>query len=426
MPWLSSFKGYLQPRVLLIAGLGVLSGLPLGLLIDPLRYWLSEIGIEKSTIGLLSLVMLSYSLKMFWAPLVDRLRIPFLSAIGQRKSWLLLAQTLTFLCILFVGSIDPSKELNLFILFVLGISFFSATQDICVDAMRIELVEKKAIGEASALYIIGYRIGVILLSQVITFYIADSYGWSAAYFSIGGIFIIASLILIFIVPEPERDEKDYISLLKNPNLWFKDSFILPFADLISRYKTHLLLLLGITFTYRLSDMFLGPMAMPFYQEIGFTKIQVAQITNFYGMWMAILGGLFAGLTLHRFGLVKNMIAGAIFVPLANIPFIFLNLIGNDVNFLIFTITVDNFSQGFISVVGITFLSNMVSATYTATQYALLYGLVVIPPNIISSGSGFVAEAYGFQNFFILCALLGIPAIVLTLMVWQKREVFGFD
>jgi len=166
--------------------------------------------------------------------------------------------------------------------------------------------------------------------------------------------------------------------------------------------------------------------MPFYQEIGFTKIQVAQITNFYGMWMTILGGLFAGLTLHRFGLVKNMIAGAIFVPLANIPFIFLNLIGNDVNFLIFTITVDNFSQGFISVVGITFLSNMVSATYTATQYALLYGLVVIPPNIISSGSGFVAETYGFQNFFILCALLGIPAIVLTLMVWQKREVFGFD
>ena len=120
--------------------------------------------------------------------------------------------------------------------------------------------------------------------------------------------------------------------------------------------------------------------------------------------MTILGGLFAGLTLHRFGLVKNMIAGAIFVALANIPFIFLNLIGIDVNFLIFTITVDNFSQGFISVVGITFLSNIVSATYTATQYALLYGLVVIPPNIISSGSGFVAETYGFQNFFILCAL----------------------
>ena len=426
MSWLSSLRSYFQPRVLLIAALGVLSGLPLGLLIDPLRYWLSEIGIEKSTIGLLSLVMLSYSLKMFWAPLVDRLRIPYLNKIGQRKSWLILSQFLTFFCILAVGFIDPSHKLNVFVLFVLALSFFSATQDICVDAMRIELVDKKSIGEASAVYIIGYRLGAIFLSQVITFYIADAFGWSMAYFVIGSIFILSSIFLIFVLPEPTRLEISYISIIKNPGLWFKDSFILPLSDLISRYKEHLLLLLFLTFTYRLSDMFLGPMAMPFYQEIGFTKLEVAQITNFYGMWMTIIGGLFAGLTLHKYGLVRNMIAGAIFVPLANIPFIFLNILGKDLNFLIFTITVDNFSQGFISVVGITFLSNMVSKTYTATQYALLFGLVVIPPNIISSGSGFVVESYGFQNFFILCALLGLPAIIFSLLVWRKRSIFGFD
>ena len=426
MSWLSSLRSYFQPRVLLIAALGVLSGLPLGLLIDPLRYWLSEIGIEKSTIGLLSLVMLSYSLKMFWAPLVDRLRIPYLNKIGQRKSWLILSQFLTFFCILAVGFIDPAQKLNVFVLFVLALSFFSATQDICVDAMRIELVDKKSIGEASAVYIIGYRLGAIFLSQVITFYIADAFGWSMAYFVIGSIFILSSIFLIFVLPEPTRLEISYISIIKNPGLWFKDSFILPLSDLISRYKEHLLLLLFLTFTYRLSDMFLGPMAMPFYQEIGFTKLEVAQITNFYGMWMTIIGGLFAGLTLHKYGLVRNMIAGAIFVPLANIPFIFLNILGKDLNFLIFTITVDNFSQGFISVVGITFLSNMVSKTYTATQYALLFGLVVIPPNIISSGSGFVVESYGFQNFFILCALLGLPAIIFSLLVWRKRSIFGFD
>ena len=426
MSWLSSLRSYFQPRVLLIAALGVLSGLPLGLLIDPLRYWLSEIGIEKSTIGLLSLVMLSYSLKMFWAPLVDRLRIPYLNKIGQRKSWLILSQFLTFFCILAVGFIDPAQKLNVFVLFVLALSFFSATQDICVDAMRIELVDKKSIGEASAVYIIGYRLGAIFLSQVITFYIADAFGWSMAYFVIGSIFILSSIFLIFVLPEPTSLEISYISIIKNPGLWFKDSFILPLSDLISRYKEHLLLLLFLTFTYRLSDMFLGPMAMPFYQEIGFTKLEVAQITNFYGMWMTIIGGLFAGLTLHKYGLVRNMIAGAIFVPLANIPFIFLNILGKDLNFLIFTITVDNFSQGFISVVGITFLSNMVSKTYTATQYALLFGLVVIPPNIISSGSGFVVESYGFQNFFILCALLGLPAIIFSLLVWRKRSIFGFD
>ena len=370
--------------------------------------------------------MLSYSLKMFWAPLVDRLRIPYLKKIGQRKSWLILSQFLTFFCILAIGFIDPSQKLNVFVLFVLALSFFSATQDICVDAMRIELVDKKSIGEASAVYIIGYRLGAIFLSQVITFYIADAFGWSMAYFVIGSIFILSSIFFIFVLPEPTRFEISYISIIKNPGLWFKDSFILPLSDLISRYKEHLLLLLFLTFTYRLSDMFLGPMAMPFYQEIGFTKLEVAQITNFYGMWMTMLGGLFAGLTLHKDGLVRNMIAGAIFVPLANIPFIFLNILGKDLNFLIFTITVDNFSQGFISVVGITFLSNMVSKTYTATQYALLFGLVVIPPNIISSGSGFVVESYGFQNFFILCALLGLPAIIFSLLVWRKRSIFGFD
>ena len=370
--------------------------------------------------------MLSYSLKMFWAPLVDRLRIPYLKKIGQRKSWLILSQFLTFFCILAIGFIDPSQKLNVFVLFVLALSFFSATQDICVDAMRIELVDKKSIGEASAVYIIGYRLGAIFLSQVITFYIADAFGWSMAYFVIGSIFILSSIFLIFVLPEPTRFEISYISIIKNPGLWFKDSFILPLSDLISRYKEHLLLLLFLTFTYRLSDMFLGPMAMPFYQEIGFTKLEVAQITNFYGMWMTIIGGLFAGLTLHKYGLVRNMIAGAIFVPLANIPFIFLNILGKDLNILFFSITVDNFSQGVISVVGITFLSNMVSKTYTATQYALLFGLVVIPPNIISSGSGFVVESYGFQNFFILCALLGLPAIILSLLVWRKRSIFGFD
>ena len=173
-------------------------------------------------------------------------------------------------------------------------------------------------------------------------------------------------------------------------------------------------------------MFLGPMAMPFYQDMGFSKKEVAEITNFYGLWMTIIGGLFAGITLHRFGLVKNMVFGAIFIPIANVPFIYLNFIGYDLGFLIFTITVDNFSQGFIGVVGITFLSSMVSSTYTATQYALLFGMVAIPPRLISGASGFIVEDYGFQNFFIICALLGIPAIIFSIMVYRKKSIFGFN
>ena len=416
MSWLLSIRSYFQPRVLLISALGVLSGLPLGLLIDPLRYWLSEIGIEKSTIGLLSLVMLSYSLKMFWAPLVDRLRIPFLFKIGQRKSWLILSQFLTFLCILIVGFLDPSKELNIFILFVLALSFFSATQDICVDAIRIELVDKKSIGEASAVYIIGYRLGAIFLSQVITFYIADSYGWDIAYFSIGIIFIISSLILIMVLPEPHRSEKPYLSILEKPGLWFKDSFILPLTDLVSRYKEHLLLLLFLTFTYRLSDMFLGPMAMPFYQFLGFTKSEVATYTNLYGLSMTIAGGLFGGLLIHRFGIASMLIAGSILAPLTNLFFLLLNNVGKDLSFLILTITADNFTQGFVVVVVISLLSSVVSKTYTATQYAGLFLLGTLPSRLISSSSGFIVDSYGFGEFFIVCALSGIPAIIFTIIL----------
>ena len=426
MTWLDSFRSYFQPRVLLIAALGFLSGLPLGLLIDPLNYWLAEAGINKSTIGLLSLVLLAYSIKMVWAPLVDRLRIPYLKFLGQRKSWLFLSQLLSFITILGLSFLDPLTNLELFVLVVLLLSIFSATQDICIDALRIELVDEKEIGEASALYIIGYRIGAILLSQVLTFYIAESYGWNVAYGVMALLFLLFSLIILYVLPEPEREIRPYISLFEKPILWFQDSFISPVSDLFYRYKEHLVIILLLTFTYRLSDMFLGPMAMPFYQDMGFSKTEVAEITNFYGLWMTIIGGLFAGLTLHRFGLVKNMVFGAIFVPFANMPFIYLNSVGYDIGVLVLTITVDNFSQGFIGVVGITFLSRMVSKTYTATQYALLFGFVAIPPRLISGYSGFVVEDYGYHNFFIICALLGIPAIIFSIMVYRKKEIFSFD
>ena len=243
---------------------------------------------------------------------------------------------------------------------------------------------------------------------------------------VGILFLFFSLSILFFLPEPERDEKSYISIINKPLTWFKDSFVFPLTDLFSRYKQHLFLLLLLTFTYRLSDMFLGPMAMPFYQFIGFSKIEVAEITNFYGLWVTIIGGLFAGLTLFRFGLVKNMVFGALFVPLANLPFMYLNFVGYDIWALVITITIDNFSQGFIGVVGITFLSRMVSKTYTATQYALLFGLVAIPPRIISGSSGFIVEDFGFHYFFLICVLLGIPAIIFSLIVYRKKEIFGFD
>ena len=173
-------------------------------------------------------------------------------------------------------------------------------------------------------------------------------------------------------------------------------------------------------------MFLGPMAMPFYRETGFTKIEVAEITNFYGLIMTILGGLFAGASVLRYGLSKNLVAGAILTPLTNLPFIYLNMIGHDVNFLVVTITLDNFTQGFVNVIGVTILGTIVSKSFTATQFALLVALVSIPPRIISCGSGIIVDSMGFHEFFIICALLGIPAIIFSIMAYKFRQELGFE
>lgn len=426
MTFLDSLRNYLSPQILVIMCLGFISGVPYGILMDPLNYWLSEEGIEKSTIGLLSLVFLIYSLKVLWAPLVDRLKVPIFNIFGQRKSWLFLSQFITGLIIVLISFVGPKESLNIFVYLILAIGFFSATQDICADALRIELVEKRELGEASAVYVIGWRIGAILLSGVATFYLADIYGWQFAYRLIGIIVIFLSFVFLIFLREPIREIRPPKDLFNEPFEWFKDSFLAPLLDLYLRYKNHLLLLLLLIFTYRLSDMFLGPMAMPFYRETGFTKIEVAEITNFYGLIMTILGGLFAGASVLRYGLSKNLVAGAILTPLTNLPFIYLNMIGHDVNFLVVTITLDNFTQGFVNVIGVTILGTIVSKSFTATQFALLVALVSIPPRIISGGSGIIVDSMGFHEFFIICALLGIPAIIFSIMAYKFRQELGFE
>ena len=426
MTFVDSLRNYLSPQILVIMCLGFISGVPYGILMDPLNYWLSEEGIEKSTIGLLSLVFLIYSLKVLWAPLVDRLKVPIFNIFGQRKSWLFLSQFITGLIIVLISFVGPKESLNIFVYLILAIGFFSATQDICADALRIEMVEKRELGEASAVYVIGWRIGAILLSGVATFYLADIYGWQFAYRLIGIIVIFLSFLFLIFLKEPIREIRPPKDLFNEPFEWFKDSFLAPLLDLYLRYKNHLLLLLLLIFTYRLSDMFLGPMAMPFYRETGFTKIEVAEITNFYGLIMTILGGLFAGASVLRYGLSKNLVAGAILTPLTNLPFIYLNMIGHDVNFLVVTITLDNFTQGFVNVIGVTILGTIVSKSFTATQFALLVALVSIPPRIISGGSGIIVDSMGFHEFFIICALLGIPAIIFSIMAYKFRQELGFE
>jgi len=329
--WAISLKAYLKPNLLLIVLLGLLAGIPYGMILDPLNFWLSKSGVDRASIGLLSLVFLTYAFKALWAPLVDRIQLPFLKRIGQRKSWLVLAQLLSFIFLIAIGMNDPKQNLELLVICVFALAFFSATQDICIDALRIELVEKEELGQAAANYQLGWRVGGVWFAQVVGFILGGTIGYSNAYLIVALVFLILSVFIFFKMPEPERIVRPYISVFSHPGRWLKDSFVDPVVDLYDRYKTEVGLLLLLIFFYRLSDMFLGPMAMPFYREMGFTEIEVALVTNFFGTAVTIIGVFAGGLLVHRFGLEINIFYGAILTALTNLPFVYLNYLGTDLD-----------------------------------------------------------------------------------------------
>ena len=428
--WLLSFKAYLKPNLLMILPLGLVAGIPYGMIMDPLNYWLSKSGVDRSAIGLLALVFTIYSVKVAWSPLVDRLQIPLLKNLGQRKSWLLLSQLFAFFFLISIGLNDPKENLQLLILCVISLAFFSATQDICLDALRIELVKKEELGQSAAIYQMGWRLGGVYISQVLGLIIGGIIGYSFAYLTVALIFLALASFIFWKMPEPDREVKPYISIYAEPTRWIRDSVIDPVMDLVERYRAELLVLLLLIFFYRLSDMYLGPMAMPFYREIGFSETEVALVTNAFGTAVTISAALVGGLLVHRWGLEINIFYGAILTALTNLPFVYLNYLGNDLDptndlpFLWVTIGMDNFTQGYVGVIAITFISRVVSQSYTATQYALLVFLGTLPSRVISSTSGFVVNEFGYHDFFLIASALGIPAIILSYIVWKKKLLFS--
>tara|TARA_B110000014_G_scaffold252640_1_gene231176 strand:+ start:137 stop:1405 length:1269 start_codon:yes stop_codon:yes gene_type:complete len=418
--WKQALLNYFQPKLILILLLGFSSGLPYGMLIDPLNFWLSESEISRAAIGLLSLITLTYSFKAIWAPFVDRLQIPFIYLLGQRKSWLVFSQLFISLTLFGMALTDPSQSLLPLVIFALATGFASATQDICVDALRIEMVQEKELGEATAMYQAGWR-GAFLVSQVVSFFVASFFDWSTAYILAALIIIVISIILFFTLSEPERVIKPYISVFSDPTGWFLDSYISPFNDFISRYKNNFILIILIVIFYRFSDIILGPMAMPFYREAGFSKEEVATITNAFGILVTIFGAFAGGLLIYRNGIKKILIVGALLVCVTNLMFAFLETRGHDLLFLSLTIALDNFSQGVASTVLIAYLSSITSQTFTATQYSLLFLLATVPAKLISAFSGFVVDEVGYFNFFLYASLMGLPAIFLSLKVSSSKE-----
>ena len=418
--WSESFLGFFKPKLLIILALGVCSGLPFGMLIDPLSYWLREADISRSTIGLLSWITLMFTFKALWSPFVDRIKLPFLSLLGQRKSWLVLSQSLVVISIFGMSFSDPTNSLMVLVAFALSVSFFAATQDICIDAMRVELVLDHEQGEAASMYQGGWRIA-FLVSQVFTFFIASYYDWSAAYFSIGILMGMLVLFSIFVIPEPKRPDSDLPGIESNPLKSFKNLYLSPLKDLFERYfDNNILLVFLLIIFYRFSDIVLGPMAMPFYVDTGFSKEEVAIVTNAFGIAMTMAGVFVGGLLIYRYNLMAVVFLGALLVMLTNVAFAWLDTIGHNVSALTVTIALDNFSQGVASTALIALLSGLTNRSFTATQYAALFLLATFPATIIKGFSGFFVDSFGYFNFFLYAAALGLPAAVISFVLLKKK------
>ena len=418
--WSESFLGFFKPKLLIILALGFCSGLPFGMLIDPLSYWLREADISRSTIGLLSWITLMFTFKALWSPFVDRIKLPFLSLLGQRKSWLVLSQSLVVISIFGMSFSDPTNSLMVLVAFALSVSFFAATQDICIDAMRVELVLDHEQGEAASMYQGGWRVA-FLVSQVFTFFIASYYDWSAAYFSIGILMGMLVLFSIFVIPEPKRPDSDLPGIESNPLKSFKNLYLSPLKDLFERYfDNNILLVFLLIIFYRFSDIELGPMAMPFYVDTGFSKEEVAIVTNAFGIAMTMAGVFVGGLLIYRYNLMAVVFLGALLVMLTNVAFAWLDTIGHNVSALTVTITLDNFSQGVASTALIALLSGLTNRSFTATQYAALFLLATFPATIIKGFSGFFVNSFGYFNFFLYAAALGLPAAVISFVLLKKK------
>jgi PAT family beta-lactamase induction signal transducer AmpG len=435
--WLQAVAVYTRPRVLAMVFLGFAAGLPFLLVFSTLTYWLSDTQIDKSTIGFFTWIGITYSIKVFWAPVIDRLPlVPLSRALGQRRAWMLAAQCTIALGLAGMAMTNPATHLTQLALLALLVAFGSATQDISIDAWRIEAVDKALQGAMAAAYVLGYRVA-LLVAGAGALYLAEFYSWPFAYLSMAmlmGIGIVTTLLIS--EPQHIRDARtvaleerletvmgirDRQSPWQRLAAWFSDAVVSPFVEFFQRNGTLAVLILLLVGAYKLSDITMGAMAGPFYRDLGFSKTEIANVTKIFGFFMTIAGASLGGILVVRFGILRPLLAGAILVASTNLLFVWLANSAPDLVSLAVVISADNLSGGFATSAFIAWLSSLVNKTYTATQYALFSSLMTLPAKFIGGFSGIVVDSNGYATFFLYAGLLGVPAILLVLVLMARQS-----
>jgi PAT family beta-lactamase induction signal transducer AmpG len=418
------WRFYLQKNVVVLFLLGFSAGLPFLLVYSTLSAWLKDAGLQMSTISTFAWLGFAYSLKFVWAPFIDSLPLPGLTRwLGRRRGWLLLAQLAVAAALLVLATTDPSHAIGVFAVVALVVAFSSATQDIVIDAYRIECAPNEMQGILAAAYQYGYRLA-LLVAGAGALYIAQYGSWPLAYTTMAA-FMLVGIATTLWCREPDLAESrsSYAGLSIGARFahWFRHAVADPFIDFFQRFGRFALVIILFILCFRLSDYVLGILANTFYLDIGFSKAEIASVAKIYGVVVSLIGAGAGGWAVVRFGVARCLIIATVLIASTNLFFALMVSVGAEIWMLTVTISADNFAMGFGGTVFIAYLSSLVNQAFTATQYALMSSLMALLGKATAGYSGNVQESLGWLGFFFYAAALGVPAIVLAFVVARRHD-----
>lgn len=435
--WRTIVRSLGNPHVVRMGLLGFSSGLPLLLVFGTLSFWLREAGIERSTIGFISWVAMAYALKVLWAPLVDTAPLPGLTRwLGQRRSWLLCTQCAIVLGLIGMALTDPAQALGWLTGLALWVAIASATQDLVIDAYRIEIADTQLQGILAGVYAAGYRLAMFVASGgalwIAAWFDPDEAHytqapWAMTYACMAAA-MLPGILTTWFAPEPNivrastQTLTTHLSKMARLRQWLVQAVWQPFAEFMQRYGWLALLVLALIASYRISDIVLGVIANVFYKDMGFAKDEIAWVAKGFGIYMTILGGLLGGVLVYRIGVMPMLLLGALLAAGTNLLFMGLAAAGHDLWFLVAVVGLDNLSAGLASAAFIAYLSALTNVAYSATQYALFSSLMLLLPKTLGGFSGVLVDHLGYADFFMLTAGLGVPVVLLVVLAWRYTEV----
>jgi PAT family beta-lactamase induction signal transducer AmpG len=419
--WREAFDTYRQPRLLAILFMGFSSGLPLALTGSTLNYWLREQGISRTAIGLFSLVGIAYVLKFAWSPIIDHLSIPTLTQrFGRRRSWALAIQIPLAMAILVLGFTDPATSPLVTALAAVVVAFLSASQDIVIDAYRIELLRPEEQGAGAAATQWGYRFGV-LASTVVALHVEKFGGWSFAY-ALMAVLMSVGMLTVWLTPEPMAELPASPTGQAGTRLraWLGEAFVAPFADVFKR--PHWMAILLFIVLYKYGDALAGLMSTPLYVDLGFTTNEVADISKLFGVGATMVGVAAGGLVVARLGLYASLLFCGVVQNLATLMYAALAVSGHDLNMLALSVAIENVTGGMGSAAFVAYLSRLCTVSFTATQYALFSALFAFSRIVLSAPGGWLADRVEWVPFFLIAAAAGIPGLLVLLRLMRRVPV----